>query len=105
MSTANNMKQAWVQADPLGEGFDRLGWEPEGTVFFNYVTMVDMAGYAIGAEADIDADTMRQYWGYKKPGPMGDGLGLANVDGACSLAFLSSQVVGPCANEFGQSTF
>jgi type IV pilus assembly protein PilA len=104
-AVSDNMKHSWVQTDPAGEGFDRLGWEPEGLVFFNYVTMVDMAGYAIAAEADIDADTMYQYWGYKKPGPQGDALGIANNSGGCDLAFLSPQVVGPCAADFGQSTF
>ena len=102
--TSDNMKHTWAQADPVGEGFDRLGWEPEGTVFFNYVTMVDMAGYSIGAEGDIDADLMYQYWGYKKPGTSGD-IGVANVSGSCLLSYLSPQLVGPCADNFGQSVF
>jgi type IV pilus assembly protein PilA len=102
---ADNMKHPWVQADPASEGFDRLGWEPEGLVFFNYVTMVDMAGYSIGAEADIDADGTPQYWGYKKPGTGGMDIAVANVGGSCDVAFLAPQVVGPCGNDFGQSTF
>jgi type IV pilus assembly protein PilA len=102
------MKVAWVQADPLGMGFDQLGWEPEGTVFFNYAVAVDAtasAGYTVGAEADIDANTTEQYWGYSKPDSMGAVAAPMNVNGACNQAFLTAQVVGPCAANFGQSEF
>src|SRR5262245_63149362 len=39
--TPTSMKQAFSNALGAGAGFDKLGWEPEGTVFFNYSVEVD----------------------------------------------------------------
>jgi type IV pilus assembly protein PilA len=106
-SAPTSMKQAFVNQWGPGLGFDQLGWEPEGTVFFNYSVAIDTAGYTISAEADIDANTTEQYWGYKKPGVGGaDVAPLANAGGAaCDPAMLTPQVVGPCDTSFGQSEF
>jgi type IV pilus assembly protein PilA len=100
------MKIGWSQADPLGEGFDQLGWEPEGSVFFNYSVESDPAGYTVSAEADIDADMTFQYWGYKKMGASAFLAGRTNAGGgACDQAQLLDQVVGSCGATFGQSEF
>jgi len=103
-----SMKQPFSNGGAAaGAGFDQLGWSPEGTVFFNYDVGIDTAGYTVSAEADIDADTVKQYWGYKKPG-----IAAANVaapanagGGTCDPAMLQPQVVGPCDTTFGQSVF
>lgn len=101
------MKLAFVNQWGMGLGFDQLGWEPEGTVFFNYSVATDTAGYTISAEADIDADGTRQYWGYKKAGIGGaDVAPLPNAGGgSCAVAALTPQVVGSCGTTFGQSVF
>jgi type IV pilus assembly protein PilA len=104
----DSMKHGFTNGGlPAGQGFDQLGWGPEGTVFFNYSVNIDTAGYTISAEADIDANTTEQYWGYKKPGVGGaDVPALANAGGgSCDPAMLTSQVVGPCDPSFGQSEF
>jgi type IV pilus assembly protein PilA len=102
-----SMKQAFVNQWGMGLGFDQLGWEPEGTVFFNYSVAIDPTGYTVSAEADIDANLTYQYWGYKKPGTGGaDVAPLPNATGgACDPAMLTTQVVGPCDPSFGQSEF
>jgi type IV pilus assembly protein PilA len=100
------MKVGWAQADPAGEGFDQLGWEPEGAVFFTYSVESDPAGYTVSAEADIDADMTFQYWGYKKMGSTDFLDARANLGGGqCDRAELLDQVVGSCGATFGQSEF
>jgi len=51
-------------------GFDRLGWAPEGYVFFNYMVAVDdpasPSEFTATAQADIDKDGTGQTGGYKK---------------------------------------
>lgn len=47
-------------------GFNSLGWSPEGRVFFAYeVNAVDSA-YTITAQADIDGDDVNQVWGLRE---------------------------------------
>jgi type IV pilus assembly protein PilA len=90
----------------LNVGFDRLGWGPEGQVYFNYGVAISANGYTAAAGADIDADNTYQVWGYKKPNAGTDvtskTLGAA---GTCDTTNLDVQVVGPCASNFGQSVF
>jgi type IV pilus assembly protein PilA len=106
--TPGAMKVGWAQnpADPAGEGFDQLGWEPEGAVFFTYSVASDPAGYTVSAEADIDADMTFQYWGYKKVGSAGFLAAKPNLGGGqCDDTQLLDQVVGSCGATFGQSEF
>jgi type IV pilus assembly protein PilA len=103
---ADNIKTNF--AHPVaGEGFDRLGWSPEGQVYFNYSAEINAAadGFTSAAHADIDNDTDPQYWGYKK-------VGSAQVDGKdhgaygqCAGADLTNETVMPCTSDSGQSVF
>jgi len=91
----NSMKQPFSNGGlPLGQGFDQLGWGPEGLVFFNYSAGIDTSGYTVSAEADIDANGTKQYWGYKKPGIAGADVAAPNNagGGVCDPAMLSVQV-------------
>jgi type IV pilus assembly protein PilA len=103
----NAMKQTFTNAEGPGAGFDKLGWAPEGTVFFNYSVEAEDSGYTVSAEADIDFDATLQYWGYAKYDTSAAPVApRANAGGgSCDEAFLTEQVVGPCATEFGQSEF
>ena len=104
--TPNAMKQAFVNQAGPGAGFDQLGWLPEGTVFFNYSVAVAPGGYTVSAEADIDANTTYQYWGYKKLDAGMDVTSAANATGgSCDQTMLTTEVVGPCDTSFGQSEF
>ena len=101
-----NVKTDFVNVDGLNNGFDRLGWSPEGQVYFNYGVAIPANGYTAAAGADIDADGTYQVWGYKKLNAGADvaskTLGAA---GTCDTTALATQVVGPCASNFGQSVF
>jgi type IV pilus assembly protein PilA len=92
-------------------GFDRLGWAPEGYVFFNYLVAVDdptsPSEFTATAQADIDADGIGQTWGYKKAA---DGTFTAGGDHgngfiACDVTQLKPETVGACLSTYGQSVF
>ena len=81
-------------------GFTTLGWSPEGQVYFMYsVASSDGTGMLITADADIDANGVRQAWGYRT-------VATATVAGghACANLPTNSQV-GPCETAYGQSEF
>jgi type IV pilus assembly protein PilA len=95
-----NQKVSFTNTDGANKGFDRLGWSPEGLVFFNYAVGAN-AGYSeftATAMADIDADSTVQVWGYKK------GAAAAKTH-TCALSELQAETVGPCLSTFGQSVF
>ena len=98
-----NQKVQFVNADGTNKGFDRLGWSPEGFVFFNYAVGAN-AGYSeftATAQADIDADNVVQVWGYNK------GTAAAKTH-TCLLGtggLSPPETVGPCLSTFSQSVF
>ena len=100
----DNQKVPFAHA-VAGKGFDQLGWEPEGEVFFNYGAAVNGAldEWTAGAAADIDADDDHQLWGYAKGGE--DSKDLGGGAGACLNANLTPETVGPCTSTSGQSVF
>jgi type IV pilus assembly protein PilA len=106
-ANAQNLKATFTNADGAGDGFDQLGWAPEGQVFFNYGVATDNLGsaYTASAGADIDADATSQLWGYKK-GPAAAVPDAVDLNpGVCPKANLMVEVVGPCDNNSGQSVF
>ena len=99
-------------------GFDRVGWSPEGDVFFNYATGVatNSDGFLASAAADIDADATQQIWGYHKPdGASADVAGKAHtstgvtaitcVKGAGVTNLPVDQTVSHCNHKSGNSVF
>ncbi len=103
-----NIKQGFTNTDGANDGFDQMGWSPEGQVYFNYgvETLVSANGFTASSGADIDNDGTPQQWGYKKQ-DAGVDVGAADLSlgGTCAQGFLSIETVGPCAAAFGQSTF
>ena len=101
----NNLKKAFVNQNGSNAGFDRLGWSPEGYVFFNYVVEANGAysQFTASAQADIDADGTGQTWGYKKGSVAGGAHGNSLTD--CVSGNLTPETVGPCASAYGQSVF
>jgi len=98
-----NQKTEFINADGTNKGFDRLGWSPEGYVFFNYAVGANasFAMFTATAQADIDADNVVQVWGYNK------GTAAAKTH-TCLLGtggLQPPETVGPCLSAFGQSIF
>jgi type IV pilus assembly protein PilA len=95
-----NQKTSFTNTDGGNKGFDRLGWSPEGMVFFNYAVGKNTGAsqFTATASADIDDDSTNQVWGYKKGG-------TAAKTHVCTLTELQPETVGPCLSTFGQSVF
>jgi type IV pilus assembly protein PilA len=90
------------------KGFDIVGWSPEGNVFFNYSVATNSGSgndeFTAAAHADIDADTVPQYWGYKKGAV--DGKAHASPGGTCTNSLLlTAETVMACTPQSGQSVF
>ena len=105
VDNGQNLKVGFVNEDGDGDGFDQLGWEPEGQVFFNYAVATVTNSYIASAGADIDADDDPQTWGYKKGPAVPDGESHGATGGTCDEAELALEVVGPCLVTYGQSIF
>jgi len=98
----NNVKVPFTHAI-AGQGFDELGWEPEGRVFFNYSVAISGNLYTAAATANIDNTGANQYWGYTND-PAVALAAKSNATGNCP-GTLSTEVVGPCLATSGQSVF
>lgn len=100
-------KTAFVNVDGANQGFDRLGWSPEGSVYFTYAVGVDNAAannaYIASAFADIDADLTPQRWGYRKGA--GATANAHQAGALCADADLTPEIVMGCDVNAGLSIF
>jgi hypothetical protein len=97
-----NQKVAFKNEDGGNKGFDRLGWSPEGYVFFNYAVKTNLplsSQFTATASADIDADTTAQVWAYRK------GTTVPTEHTCTDIATMHPETVGPCESKYGQSVF
>jgi type IV pilus assembly protein PilA len=98
-----NNQKAVFSHNTANEGFDVVGWEPEGMVYFNYSVNILANDFTAAAVANIDAEDDPQYWGYSTdPANL---AAKAHTLGTCPAAGLNTEVVGPCDNVSGQSVF
>ncbi len=102
-TTAANQKTNFTHA-VASEGFDRVGWSPEGMVYFNYSVEISTGAdqFTAAAHADIDNDADPQMWGYAKGAEDGKSHGAL---GTCLRADLTGETVMPCTSNSGQSVF
>ena len=101
-AVGDNQKVTFTHAI-AGMGFDVVGWEPEGQVYFNYSVAISGNNFTAAAVANIDAENDPQYWGYST-----DPQNLAAKAhdlGTCPATGLTTEVVGPCDAVSGQSVF
>ena len=103
-AAGKNIKVTFTNVDGANQGFDLVGWEPEGRVYFNYGVNVSAAAFTAAAGADIDADGTYQLWGYKKGGLNSKNLGGSPTN--CTAAQLSApETVMACVAGNGRSIF
>jgi type IV pilus assembly protein PilA len=101
-----NVKVAFVNVDGTDQGFDRMGWAPEGRVYFNYGVTVSGAAFTAAAGADIDADGTYQLWGYRKGSSALNSKNLGGSPAICTAAQLASaEIVMACVPANGQRIF
>lgn len=102
-------KQPW----PIGSAFDRLGWAPEGDVWFRYTVLSTVsAEWAASAVGNLDGDANPSAFGYIHPVPGAANVGAAppncgatGVYDPSTLAFDAIDTVGACDPFSGQSWF
>ncbi len=103
-ASTQSVKQAFVNKDGTNQGFDLVGWEPEGRVYFNYGVVIATSEFTASASADIDANGTYQLWGYRK----GNETGKTHPGSPnnCTAAMLTaSETVMACATANGRSIF
>ena len=89
---------------PVTAGFDELGFQATGRVFFSYAVALapDGTGYTAEAAADLDGDGAIQYWAF----PVAPAAGpLVPAAIGCDVTNLVASQIGPCDPAFGQSVF
>ncbi len=104
----------------VAAGFDIVGFEPEGEVFYSYQVTTGPAGCGGGggpctqftaeAASDIDDDDTLNWWGYVRPDVLGGSVAGTNcvatgVYNPISVAQDLLSTVGPCQAGMGQGTF
>jgi type IV pilus assembly protein PilA len=101
----DNQKTVFSHAT-AGAGFDRVGWEPEGMVYFNYSVSISGNAYTAAAVANIDAEGNNQHWGYSTLLSL-DAVAHPDPGSTCDQdgGTLNVEVVGPCDTVSGQSVF
>lgn len=91
---------------PANVGFQRLGFSPEGSVYFSYAVAVPVAsnasGFSADAGADLDRNGIYQYWAFVKQAS--DGSRIAALVG-CDVTSVPLEEVTPCTPQSGQSVF
>jgi prepilin-type N-terminal cleavage/methylation domain-containing protein len=104
-TTVGPLNQTWGLASGDPHGFNKIGYVPEGQVYFQYgVTSDGASAYTIGARSDLDGDGIYKTWGYVKPakgtstGVVGPFLTCAatGVLEPASLVPNRLNMVGPC---------
>ena len=99
----NNNQKTDFSHGVANKGFDIVGWEPEGQVYFSYSVEIntDADEFTAASYADIDNDTNQQYWGYAKGAE-----DAKPFDGdTCDRDDLTAETVMPCTSDSGQSVF
>lgn len=98
-------KQPWGLAPTDDHGFNRIGFAPEGRLYFQYgATSNGALALTIAARSDIDGDGIYNTWGLVKPVP-NTGVGAAGPFGTCPVTGVFDPVtaaanrfniIGPC---------
>ncbi len=105
-AAGKNIKVTFTNVDGANQGFDLIGWEPEGRVYFNYGVNVSGAAFTAAAGADIDGDATYQLWGYRKGSSSLNSKSLGGTPATCTAAQLTSaETVMACVAGNGRSIF
>lgn len=87
-------------------GFEQLGWEPEGDVYFTYAVNSGLAGkvFHATAHANLDGDAAAQIWHYRT-GDLESKTHVGEEPLTCGGSAGHTDVVEPCDSQSGVSVF
>ena len=107
-------KVTWPLAPSASHGFNAMGREPEGAVYYQYgVTSNGNTAFTAGARSNLDGDANFNTWGYVRPAP-GASVGIVGPFGTClATGVFNEQTrakdlrseVGPCDGSSGKTIF
>ncbi len=103
-TSTTSVKQAFVNVDGTNQGFDLIGWSPEGRVYFTYGVAISGTAFTASASADIDADTVFQIWGYRK-GAINGKTHNGSPSVCTSAQLTAAETVMGCATANGRNIF
>ena len=82
--SATGARVVWDVSAATGKKWDRLGWKPEGSVYFSYgVKISGTTAFAATATANLDAAAPSQCWGYFKVAADADAAADAHDTTSC----------------------
>jgi len=81
-------KTVWDQTATDAKKFHELGFQPEGDVYFSYMTEASGNTFTVAAIGDIDGDNVNSCWAFGRPYTTAAGAVTAPpaLPGACSAA-------------------
>ena len=87
-------------------GFDLLGWEPEGNVYFTYAVSSSRPGeiFHATAQANLDSDATAQIWHYRT-GALASKTHVGQEPLSRADSAGRVKVVEPCDRQSGVSVF
>ena len=90
----------------MSPGFDQLGWEPEGNVYFTYAVSSGLAGkvFHATAQANLDSDDTAQIWHYRT-GDLESKTHVGEKPLTCAGSAGLTDVVEPCDSQSGVNVF
>jgi hypothetical protein len=110
------MKALW--APMASNGFNTVGWAPEGSIYYQYAVGIPAGGTEFWAQAlaDIDGNATNNLWAYVKPVPGAAATTAPDTlsGGTCAAGGVYDpatgmtnllETVGPCDGVSGASEF
>ena len=87
-------------------GFDLLGWQPEGDVYFTYAVSSGEVGkiFHATAQANLDSDDTAQIWHYRS-GDLASKTHVGQAPLSCAGSVGRADVVEPCDSQSGINVF
>ncbi|MEE9606561.1 MAG: type II secretion system protein [Myxococcota bacterium] len=102
------VKVTWPLAPGTAHGFNTIGWNPTGNVYFQYAVATNGANssFTAAGRSDIDGDGAYNTWGYVRP-VEGTAGGVVGPFGTCQATGVQDglKLVGPCDAASGRSEF
>ena len=106
--TVSTQRTQWALLPSDPHGFNSIGFEPDGAVYFQYAVASDGgSAYTIEARSDLDGDDAFSTWGYVNPVD-GTSAGVPGPSGTCKATGAHGgklNSIAPCDAQSGMSEY